>query len=137
MEPITCDSGILCFHKKSLRGMCCDYKLSFYEKQLEPTDVIETVTVLLQYLFHTLRGQRIRGRLIAAVKYIHVNEMQEKLSERVYYFPSYNSEEVEDVEDFVSRHLCKIASRMDLFSENGSNLLIQNIENIFFNVIIS
>ena len=117
--------------------MCCDYKLSFYEKQLEPTDVIEIVTVLLQHLFHTLRGQTIRGRLIAAVKYLHVNEIQEKLSERVYYFPSYNSKEVEDVEDFVSRHLCKIASRMDLFSKNGSNLLIQNIENIFFNVIIS
>ena len=137
MEPIVCDSGLLCFHKQSLRGTCCDYKLSFYEKQLDPVDVIETVTVLLQRLFCALRGKSICGRLVAAVKYIHVNDVQEKLSERVYYFPSYNSEDIEDVEDFVNRHLCKIACRMDLFNKNGSNLLIQNIENIFFNVIIS
>ena len=137
MEAIASDCGILCFHKESLRGTCCDYKLSFYEKQLDPVDVIESVTVLLQHLFQTLQSKMIRGRLIAAVKYIHVNDVQEKLSERVYYFPSYTSEDIEDVEDFVSRHLCKIASRMDLFNKNGSNLLIHSIENIFFNVTIS
>ena len=137
MKTITSNTGLLCFHKKSLRGKCCDYKLSLNEKHLDPLDVIETVTILLQSLFHTLRAKSVRGRLIAAVKYIHVNDMQEKLSKRVYYFPSYNSEEIEDVEDFVSRHLCKIASRMDLFNKNGSNLLIHSIENIFFNVTIS
>lgn len=137
MEPITSNSGILCFHKNSLRGKCCDYKLSFYEKQFDPVNVIEAVIVLLKHLFALLQGKTIRGRLIAAVKYIHVNEIQDRQSERIYYFPSYNVEEINDVEDFVSRHLCKIASRMELFSKNGSNLLIQNIENIFFNVIIS
>ena len=88
MEPITCDSGLLCFHKRSLRGTCCDYKLSFYGKHSDPVDVIDSVTVLLQYLFERLRGKTIRGRLIAAVKFIHVNEIQDKLSERIYYFPS-------------------------------------------------
>ena len=137
MEPITSDSGILCFHKSSLRGTCCDYKLSFYEKHNDPTDIIDQVTVLLHHLFETLQGKTICGRLIAAVKYIHVNEIQDKRSERMYYFPSYNSEDIADVDDFVSRHLCKIASRMEMFSKHGSNLLIQNIENIYLNVIIS
>ena len=137
MEPITSNTGILCFHKKSLRGTCCDYKLSFNEKYLDPVDAIETVTNLLQSLFDSLQAEAIRGRIIAAVKFIHVNDVQEKLSERVYYFPSFNMEEIKDVEDFVSRHLCKIASRMDLFNKNGSNLLIQNIEHIFFNATIS
>ena len=55
----------------------------------------------------------------------------------MYYFPSYQAEEIIDVEDFVSRHLVKIAQRMEASSQNGSNLKIKNIQHIFVNVFAS
>ena len=137
MEPITCPSGCLCFHRRSLRGTCCDYKIEFYETQTDVETLIDTVRELLTRLFECVQGSILRGRLIAAVNYVHLNDVTNVISERTYYFASYPVEVVEDVEDFVSRHLCKIASRMDLFSRNGSNLLIKNIQHIFFNVVSS
>ena len=40
------------------------------------------------------------------------------------------SEKVYDVNEFFVRHMTKIASRLDSFNVNGSNLLLKNIAHV-------
>ena len=71
------------------------------------------------------------------VNFIHFNSQSDEQSLRTYYFPSYKAEQIEDVEDFYVRHMTKIASRLDSFNHNGSNLVIENVECIFIQLTLT
>ena len=68
---------------------------------------------------------------MAKVNVIHVNELTEDISESSYFFPSFKSEYIiNDTLDFYTRHMLKIAERLEYFHANGSNFQIKYIESI-------
>jgi len=123
----------LSHYKNSKRGKIVDFVINFHEKQqdieLIVTQTYEIFDQLIQHYFQD--GKRVKARLVARVRYKHSNAIDPTRSdERIYYFPSYQSEEIEDPEDFFTSHMMKIASRMDNFHSNGSNLVLAYIEHI-------
>ena len=117
-------------YKDSLRGKVKDYVISFNEPEQDIETMTEATFEVVQQMFLTFSDRRISARLIAKVDYFQLNNEHQTVNERSYHFPSYSSEEIVDVYDFFVRHMMKIASRMDSFNANGSNLLIKKIEHI-------
>ena len=130
MEKYSNEHADLCFYKSSLKGVVQDYVISFHEEEKVIEPIIGKTLMLVKQLFEKYKEHTIRARLIAKVNYHHLNDKQEVDDTRSYHFPSYQVEIVNDVEDFFTRHLMKIVSRMDSFNANGSNLLIDRIEHI-------
>lgn len=130
MNSIINSHACLSHHKTSVRGKIRDYVMSFNDKQDDLNEIVNRTSELVEQLFSSFNDKRVSGRLVAKVNFNHLNSETQQVSERAYHFPSYASEEVIDVEDFFIRHMMKIASRMDSFNENGSNLVIKNIEHI-------
>lgn len=122
--------GCLCHHKASHRGVVQDFIINFNATQSNIEDILWETVELIQQLIYSFNGNRVKARLIAKVNFTHLNPVNENETIRYYHFPSYQTEEIEDVEDFIVRHLTKIASRIDAFNHEGSNLVIKNIEHI-------
>ena len=129
--------GCVCHHKSSKWGKCHDYVIKFNTLQHSIEYIIPETCDLIQQLIHSFKATKILGRLIAKVNFQHFNSQTNDQSSRSYHFTSYQSEEIVDVEDFYVRHMTKIASRLDTFNQNGSNLIIENIECIYIQLSIS
>lgn len=130
MSSFTNAHACLSHHKTSIRGKIQDYVISFNQNQHDLNEIVNQTCELVEQLFSSFSGKRVSGRLIAKVNFTHFNSETGQDSNRAYHFPSYQSEEVIDVEDFFTMHMMKIASRLDSFNVNGSNLVIKNIEHI-------
>ena len=122
--------GCLCHHKTSLNDVVQDFILKFNAKQSNIDDIVLETVDLIQQLIASFNGKRVKARLIAKVNFTHLNPVINDETNRYYHFPSYQAEKLEDVEDFVVRHMTKIARRIDAFNHEGSNLVIKNIEHI-------
>ena len=48
----------------------------------------------------------------------------------VYYHPSFQTEVIREATIFYTEHMTKIAQRMDDFNKNGSNLIIDTIDEV-------
>lgn len=125
------ECSYLNFYKKSLKGVTEDYQISFNEDQHNIERIVPLTLDLFQQLLDSLQDKApVHARLVAKVNFIHLNNVTQEEKERAYHFASYRSEHVDDVENFYRRHMKKIASRLDSFNVNGSNLLIKNIAHI-------
>lgn len=130
MTSFSTSFACLQHHKDSLRGKVKDYVISFNEPQQDIEVMTEATFEVVKQLLLTFEDRRICGRLIAKVDYFHFNNEQGDVTERSYHFPSYSSEEITNAYAFFKRHMLKIASRIETFNCNGSNLLIKKIEHI-------
>ena len=126
----------LSLHKTSLKEKVRDYALKFNSTQQNIEEIIPETISLIENFLQSFNVKQICGRLIAKVNFIHFNSTTNEQTQRSYYFPSYKAEIIENVEDFYVRHLTKIASRLDSFNVNGSNLIIENIECIYIQLTI-
>ena len=124
------DGACLAFHKESFKGIVRDFVISFHEEQADIEEVARITLDLFEKLINSFENTIFCARLVAKVKFIHVNTLTGETDERFYHFPSYCYEYVHNAQDFYHRHMQKIASRLDSFNRNGSNLLIKNIEHI-------
>ena len=133
MEKVTeelCDQHGSCrlsFWRESLNGVVQDYCIHF-KKENDINLVVDKAFGLVKQLFEKLKWEEknIKARLIAKINFTHlVNE-----DDISYYFPSYRAEEVNDVETFFISHMQKIASRLEAFNCQGSNLIINNIDHL-------
>ena len=120
----------LSYYKSSLKGTVEDYVISFNATQFVIEDTIWETSELVHKLIASFKGKRVFGRLIAKINFVHFNSETNQEEIRHYHFPSYRAEEIEDVDEFFVGHMTKIASRLDTFTSNGSNLVIKNIERI-------
>ena len=115
-------------HKECFGGAAQDFVIRFKKPQTSINDIIEISSAVIKKLIHTYlqRGKFVKGRLVARVLYVSMT------NDNIipYYHPSYESERINNVEDFYTHHMLKIAQRMDNFNQNGSNLIINNIEEI-------
>ena len=136
MSSFSNEFAYVCFHKSSAKEKVRDYVVKFNTLQRNIEEIIPKTTELIEKFISSFDAKRIFGRLIAKVNFIHFNHLTDEQTRRTYHFPSYKTEQIEDVEDFYVRHLLKIASRLDSFNENGSNLIIENIESVFIQLTI-
>lgn len=122
--------GCLCHHKTSHKGNVEDFVINFNETQSNIEDIVWETVDLIQQLIASFNGKRVKARLVAKINFTHVNPVNENETNRFYHFPSYQAEEIKDVDEFIVKHMTKIASRMDAFNHEGSNLVIKNIDHI-------
>ena len=116
---------------ESYKNKTQDFIISFLEEQTSIENVVQVTSDLFEQLINSYDdGCRINARLVAKVSFLHFNTLTEETEERFYHFPSYSFEYVFDTQEFYKRHMEKIASRLDSFNRNGSNLLIKNIKHI-------
>ena len=113
------------FHKKSFKGVVTDYIISFKEERTSIENALPITRDLFRHLIESFGDENVYARLIAKVNFIHVNMVSNEIEERPYHFTSYQSEKVLDIDEFFTRHMMKIASRLDAFNRNGSNLIIK------------
>ena len=125
------DFANISHHKTSLKGKVQDYIISFENQQLDVHEIISSTHIIFQelYQYFTDKGKTLSGRLIAQVNYISKNDNKEESLTKIH-FPSYSSEHILNDKEFFERHMLKIASRMDSFHRNGSNLCLKNIPHI-------
>ena len=119
----------LSLHKQCFGGAAQDYIIRFKKNEMSIEDIIDissnTVIELIQLCQR--RGKILKGRLIARVVYTSLLDDDTSV---VYYHPSYSMETIHDAKRFYTEHMMKIARRMDNFNENGSNLIIDRIDEI-------
>ena len=133
MALVSNDFGEICLYQTSLKGVVDDYIFKFSHNVTDLHVVVNDIKSLLEKLFEYLNDTSIKARMIAKVSYLHVNENSEEQDLRYYHFPSYSADSLEDDEnlnDWVTRHLCRIIERLDNFHANGSNLLLNRIEHL-------
>ena len=118
----------LSLHKQCFGGAGQDFVMRFNQYETDINDIISISSNLVKMLVNEyLQKQKaVKGRLVARVVYISMNS-NEKV---VYYHPSYQTEFIHDGEEFFTQRMLKIAQRMDEFNRNGSNLIIDDIDEI-------
>lgn len=124
------DCASIELYKQSMKGTLKDFIISFNEEQTDMEQVLMKTQSLFLDLIDSHDDQLIKARLVAKVRFVHINNVTDEMEERFYHFPSYQAEHVIDMRDFYQRHMMKIAKRLDSFNQNGSNLLIKNIAHI-------
>ena len=126
------NEATLTLHKQALKGVCQDYVIKFNHDQHQIEKMIPIAFDIFKQLIHELhqKDKTVKGRLVALVCYIR-EETNEEVNA---YHPSYQSEVIDDAEDFFTVHMLKIAQRMEDFNQKGSNLLIKNIPEIHLHV---
>lgn len=124
------DFAKICYHSQSLRGAVQDYIISFEENVSDIRDVIDKTYDIFELLMNKVKDNVVKARLIAQVNYLRMNDKHEEIGQEDYHFASYQAECVYDTKEFYTRHLTKIATRLDEFHQNGSRLLINRIKHI-------
>ena len=118
------------FYKQSRKGVVTDYKISFNEECKSIFYVLAITQDLFKQLIDEFSHRQPKARLVAKVCFTHINNDTNEIEERSYHFSSYQTERVFSATEFYEQHMMKIASRLDNFNKNGSNLLIKNIQHI-------
>lgn len=119
-------------YKETLKGVCQDYIIKFNKEQRHVENLIPVTYDVVQQLINDLRlhDKNVKARLVALVCYTR----EEKNEEMRVYHPSYQSEVIDNVKDFFTAHMMKIAQRMEEFNRRGSNLIIKSILEIHLHV---
>ena len=114
-------------HKKSALNVVEDYIISFNETQCDIECILHcTLDIVRQLIKHFSDYKFLKGRLVVKAVYKH----EQHHDERAYHFSSYQAELIDDPDEFYVRHIEKVASRMENFHVNGSNLTLQRIEHV-------
>ena len=129
------ESGKLCFHRHSLRGTVQDFIITFNEDVGDVETAVSRALELFIQLMDHFKDHTIRARLIAQIQFFNLNSDMEVVGSADYHFASYRAEIVIDPNEFFERHMCKIASRLDEFNEQGSRLLIDHIQHLHISII--
>lgn len=129
------DEATLTLYKQALKGIIQDYVIKFHREQYRIEEIITIAFDIIKQLINELqlKSKVVKGRLVALVCYIRKEEDQEV---KVYH-PSYQCENIDDVETFFTSHMMKIADRIENFNHRGSNLLIKNIAEIHLHITCS
>ena len=117
---------------KHFRNRLVDYVIRFHSEQNDMDVVVEHTLDIMKSLVQKYHddNKKISGRLIAFVKYFHIDKEEEVN----YFHPSYKTEVIDDAETFFIRHMLKICERMDNFNHHGSYFIIKNIQEIHIHI---
>ena len=117
---------------KQFGNSAIDYVIRFHSEQNDLDIIAEHTLDIMKSLVQKYHNdnKRISGRLIAFVKYFHI----EKEEEVEFFHPSLKTEVIDDAETFFNRHMLKICERMDNFNHHGSFFIIKNIQEIHIHI---
>ena len=121
--------GNVCFYKSSFYNRVLDYQIDFKSAEVDFSSLVDKTFDLFMKVLERCKGNRVLGRLVAKVNFIHTNT-DGREEERTYHFPSYKTQEIQDPLLFFKSHMLKIANRLETFNKEGSNLVLKNIEHI-------
>jgi len=121
--------GNVCFHKSSFHNRVLDYRIDFKSAEVDFTLLVDKTFDLFMKVMEQHKGNRVLGRLVAKVSFIHTN-VDGKEEERMYHFPSYKTHEILDLLSFFKTNMLKIANRLETFNKEGSHLVLKKIEHI-------
>ena len=127
---ITNEDACLKHHKSSLKGKVEDFIIRFNSCQKDIANVIKISSYIFKMLIEYYSDKQLYVRLVAKVTYLHCNIPQDEITTRSFHFTSYASELVTDPDTFFKRHMLRIGERLDAFNENGSNLILNGIDEI-------
>lgn len=127
---ISSEGACLKHYKSSLRGKVEDFVIRFNACQKDIRDVIKISSETFKMLIEHYSDKEVYARLVAKVSYLHCNVSHDNITTRSFYFTSYATELVTNPEDFFERHLLRIGERLQTFHENGSNLILNGIDEI-------
>ena len=128
IEVASNDSANVCLYKESMSGRLRDYQITFKENETSLENVTNKTRDLFMKVVEDNGSVRLLGRLVAEIEFLQIIDDEEET--RTYHISSYRTEEVGDPNDFFTRHMLKIAKRLDNFSRNGSNLLVKSVKHI-------
>ena len=126
MEIICNNRGKLTFHRQSVRGLVQDFIITFNDNETSFEDVIEDTYELFNKLMEKFKDKNVKVRLIAKIEFASIRDNKE-IEFHHYHFTSYQAEYVDNRKEFFIRHMLKIASRLNDFNRNGSNLVMKRI----------
>ena len=128
------DFATLTEYKASSRKQFLDYVIRFHSQQIDIQQVINHTFDIVKQLVEMYQhnDKTIKGRMVALINYVNV--VTEKSVS--YFHSSYQSEIIEDVSNFFYTHMFKIAERMESMNQNGSNLIIKNIQEIHLHITV-
>ena len=89
MELASNELGNICLYKTCLNGIVTDYILNFSRIVTDLNVIVNEIHDLVEQLFKSFDGARVKARMVAQVSYYHVNENNERGEIRSYHFPSY------------------------------------------------
>lgn len=133
VETITNDCGTLSFHRQSLKGKVQDYVISFHKEEYDIQLLIGHTKGLFFELIEKFEEHVVLARLVMKIHFQHIGE---EIQDRFFHFGSFASENVIDPDEFFTRHMYKIAQRLDEFNYHGSNLVIKAIPHIHIQLTI-
>ena len=133
-EVITNAFCRLCLHKEGVNGRLQDFVITFDTEPMTVEQVVGWTHRMFHQLMENYEMGTVKVRLVACVRYERLNERHEVIGTERYHFGSYSAEPVDDIDDFYTRHMYKIALHMDVFHKNGSRLKIGGIEAVHINV---
>ena len=118
----------LSLHKECFGGAAQDFVMRFKRQETSIEEIISISSDIVKQVIEIYQRKRkvVSGRLVARVVYSSVH----KKEPIIYYHPSFQMERIHDAEDFYMRHMLKIVNRMDTFNHEGSNLVIEKIDEI-------
>lgn len=122
-------------HRQALKSVCADYVIRFTKQQRNIEKIIPLACDIVSQLIEDYRksGKTVKGRLVALVHYTRETTGDEVKA----YHTSYQSEVIENGEDFFIPHMLKIAERMSTYNQKGSNLTIERISEIHLHITCS
>lgn len=126
------DFATLTHYKDSMKKKVSDFVIRFHSEESDLQRIIQHSFQVVKDLvndYHN-RGKTIMGRLVAFVKYYHV-EKEEIVTN---YHPSYKTEVIDEADNFYFSHMLKICERMEDFNQQGSNLIVKNIEEVHLHI---
>ncbi|MEL7307043.1 MAG: hypothetical protein AAGK05_03675 [Pseudomonadota bacterium] len=126
------DFATLTHYKSAFKKKLSDYVIHFHEEQIDFEIITNQTFDVVQALVEDYRnqGKIISGRLIALVNYFQI-ENEEIVP---YYHASYQTERIDNVDDFYFTHMMKICDRMENFNHHGSNLIIKEVKEIHLHI---
>lgn len=128
------DVADVCEYKTSLKGMFTDYIVTYHRDEMDIVFVLNSTYELFLSIIGLYNKHDVAGRLVAKVNFLQLN--QETNEETVYpfHFTSLKTEQIFDPKDFFTRHMYKIAERLDNFCSEGSNLILKNISHVHIHI---
>ena len=91
------DDAFLKFHKESLHGKAQDFIIHFHEEQMILERVLLITSDLFKQLIESFKDKRILARLVAKVRFVHVNDTSKEMEDRFYHFASYNAKSLKSI----------------------------------------
>ena len=126
-------------NRYSIKGTVVDYQIILPPNETRIDSVIQKTEDLFEAICLFYIDVRWKGRLIALCEYERMDNEGNVIGRETYHHASYYAEwcSILTAEEFYSRHMAKIGSRIESFLRNGSSLRFTAFKHIHVAVTVA